>query len=678
MKRPLSALPGIPGLTGLPDGGRVLAVDDQPENLELVAEILADEGMQVMLAADGQTALDLVGADPPDCIVLDVMMPRMNGLEVCRRLKGSRRTRSIPVVMLTALSSVEDRIAAFEAGADDFLNKPVHVHELAARVRSLVRIKRLHDELDTSESIIVSMIQALERKDPRHAGHSRRVAGRAVRLARRLGLGGREVETVAKGGLLHDLGKIGVSERLLGADVLAGVDLDQYRLHPLLGERILAPLRSFAVVRSVIRHHHERLDGRGYPDRLGGGDLDVATQVVALANRYDHAVSEHGARAGEALRSAAARGELQHELVAAALATEVDLEDSQAQMPLEVWMDRLPVAAEREVGRILVADRGEGARELLRGLLEDAGHQVVLAGSCADVRRALDEARPDLVLLGVQLPDGSGFELCRSLKQRPELQFLPIVLVTPHELRDRSQAAHAGADDFLAQPIHRLELMARVQSLLRLRFFFRELEEYQSVILSLASALEAKDRYTRGHSERVGFLASLVGRRLGLSEADCEMLVVGGLLHDIGKIGVPEGLLDKPGPLTGDELRRVMTHPVLGEEICRPLRSARQALPMIRHHHERFDGSGYPDRLAGQAIPFGARVLGVVDAYDALTSTRPYRHCLSPSDALGVLEHETEAGRWDPDVVSALHAVLVGPEERRSDEGPRRRFLHRL
>jgi putative two-component system response regulator len=651
----------LAALPGLPDGGRVLAVDDQPENLELVAAILSDEGMRVVLAADGQTALDIVAADPPDCIVLDVMMPRMNGLEVCRRLKGSRRTRSIPVVMLTALSSVDDRIAAFDAGADDFLSKPVHVNELATRVRSLVRIKRLHDELDTSESIIVSMIQALESKDPRHAGHSRRVAGRAVRLARRLGLGGREVETVGKGALLHDLGKIGVAERLLGASELEGIDLEQYRLHPLLGEQILAPLRSFAAVRSVIRHHHERLDGRGYPDRLGGGELDVATQVVALANHYDHAASEHGARAGDALRAAAARGELRRELVEEALATELDLDDSHARLPLEVWMDRLPVAAERHAGRILVADRSEGNRELLRGLLAEAGHEVV-AAACGDaVRRALEESRPDLVLLAVELPDVDGFELCRALKERPELQFLPIVLVTPEgALRDRTLSARAGADDFLTYPIHRLELVARVQSLLRLRFFFRELEEYQSVILSLASALEAKDRYTRGHSERVGFLASLVGRRLGLPDPECEMLLVGGLLHDIGKIGVPEGLLNKPGRLTEEELRRVMAHPVLGEEICRPLRSTQQALPMIRHHHERYDGSGYPDRLAGQAIPFGARILGVVDAYDALTSIRSYRQCLSSADALGVLEHETEVGRWDLDVVRALRAVLVG------------------
>ncbi len=155
----------------------MLVVDDQPENLELVAEILADEGYRIRLASDGQAALEAVAAEPPDCIVLDVMMPRLDGLEACRRLKASSRTRFIPVVMLTALSAVDDKVAAFDAGADDFLNKPVHAHELRARVRSLVRIKRLRDELDTSEDIIVSMIQALERKAPHHAGHSQRWRG---------------------------------------------------------------------------------------------------------------------------------------------------------------------------------------------------------------------------------------------------------------------------------------------------------------------------------------------------------------------------------------------------------------------------------------------------------------------------------------------------------------------
>jgi putative two-component system response regulator len=220
-------------------------------------------------------------------------------------------------------------------------------------------------------------------------------------------------------------------------------------------------------------------------------------------------------------------------------------------------------------------------------------------------------------------------------------------------------SARAGADDFLTYPVHRLELTARVRSLLRLRLYFQDLEEYHSVILSLASALEAKDPYTHGHSERVGRLASRLGAELGLPAEECEILLVAGLLHDIGKIGVPESLLNKPGRLSEPELLAVMAHPVLGEEICRPLRSARSALPMIRHHHERYDGSGYPDRLAGDGIPIGARIMGVADAYDALTSSRSYRDSLTSDEALSVLEHETRVGRWDPRVMAALRGVVV-------------------
>ncbi len=648
----------------LPEGGIVLVVDDQPENLELVAEILSEEGYRIQLVPDGEAALEAVAAEQPDCIVLDVMMPRLDGFEVCRRLKGSRATRFIPVVMLTALSAVDDKVHAFDAGADDFLNKPVHAHELRARVRSLVRIKRLRDELDTAEDIVVSMIQALERKDPRNAGHSQRVAWRAMGLARRLGLSGSELEVVGRGALLHDLGKIGVSERLLGSDALGGADLEEYQRHPVLGEQILAPLHSFANVRALIRHHHERLDGRGYPDRIGGSELDLATQVVSLANLYDHVRTRHGDGAAALLREAARRGELQHDLVEEVLTLDGDGHAGSNGGPIlgvREWMERLPVKEPARTGRILVVDDTEANREVLLDVLTGAGHQVLAVSTGAAVLPALADFQPDLVLLDVMLPDVNGFDLCRQLKQRPGTEYLPVILVTAHyELRDRTLSAKAGADDFLTYPIHRLELTARVRSLLRLRLYFQDLEEYQSVILSLASALEAKDPYTHGHSERVGFLASRIAGWLGLPEDECENLLTAGLLHDIGKIGVPETLLNKPGRLSEEELLAVMAHPVLGEEICRPLRSARLALPMIRHHHERYDGTGYPDRLAGESIPFGARIMGVADAYDALTSSRSYRDSLTSPEALQVLDHETRVGRWDPRVMAALRSVVDG------------------
>jgi len=639
-------------------GGRVLAVDDQPENLTLLEDVLTEEGFTVRLAADGQAALEDVGQEPPDCIILDVMMPRMDGFSVCARLKGRHDTRFIPIVMLTALSGVEDKIRAYELGADDFLNKPVNLHELIARVRSMVKIKRLRDELDTSENIIVSMVEALESKDPRATGHSQRVAALAIQLARSLGLGDEQVEVVAKAAILHDIGKIGLPVTLLeAAHHLTGQQREEWQRHPILGERILAPFLSFSRVRALVRHHHERLDGSGFPDGLCGPDLDLETEVLALANLYDQLTSHDGApeAAASALRSLAHEGAYHRDLVERLLT----LVPSVTEVPSDGLHELLPMAGAIGPGRILLGCGSPTISEFLGKILTGEGHEVTTAAAEGELLAALDQATPDLVLLDVHLPGRGGIELSREIKSNPKTEFLPVVLVTAqHHLDARFRGSRVGADDFLFLPINRLELIARVKSLLRLRMYFKDLEEHQSVILSLASALEAKDPYTRGHSERVGVLAARLGRALRLAEADCDTLRIAGQLHDIGKIGMPETLLNKQGRLDAVEFETVMQHPLLGERICRPLRTMQAILPLVRHHHERFDGSGYPDHLNGEGLPLGARILGLADAYDAITSSRSYRRNFTPSQALELLARETEAGRWDPEVFAAL-AELV-------------------
>ena len=200
--------------------------------------------------------------------------------------------------------------------------------------------------------------------------------------------------------------------------------------------------------------------------------------------------------------------------------------------------------------------------------------------------------------------------------------------------------------------------MARVRSLLRLRMYYRDLEAHQSVLLSLASVLEAKDPYTKGHSARVGELGARLAREVGLAPEACELMKVAGLLHDIGKVGVPEALINKKGHLTEDEFLTIMTHPGSGERLCRPLRTVHAALPMIRYHHERYDGKGYPDHLRGEEIPLGARVLALADAFDALTSNRSYRKKLASDEALGILARETVEGHWDPAIYAALAAMV--------------------
>ncbi len=642
-------------------GGRVLVVDDQEANRELVEEILGSAGYEVELAVDGQDALDRIEVALPECIVLDVMMPRLDGFEVCRRLRAAPRTRFVPIVILTALSDTRDKVRGLELGADDFLNKPVRREELLARVRSLVRIRRLREELDTADALIYTMVKALESKDPRSAGHSERVAAMAMSTAAALGLSAREFEAVGKGALLHDIGRLGVPEDVLAAPhPFTGENLAAYRRHPEIGERILRPLRSLGGVVDVVRHHHERLDGSGYPDGLSGDAFTVPAQLVALANLYDEIAHGAGgaAAAGQALRAEAAAGRFRGDLVEAFLRTGPAAFGRSGTALSDPWADLAPAHAS-EGGRILVCDDTAANREVLQAMLEEAGFEVIAEANGGAAVHAVEEHRPDLVILDIRMPGLDGFEVCEWIKRSPETEFLPVVLVTAFgEPADRARSARVGADDFLTLPVNRLELVARVRSLLRLRAYHDDLEDHQSVVLSLASVLEAKDPYTRGHSSRVGELAARLAGEMGLPAQLCEQLKIAGLLHDIGKVGVPERVINKPGRLTDEEFLTIMSHPGGGATMVRPLRTVRDVLPMIRHHHERWDGRGYPDRLAGEQIPLGARVLAMADAFDALTSDRSYRKALPASEAVAILANETVEGKWDPATYAALAAMV--------------------
>jgi putative two-component system response regulator len=253
-----------------------------------------------------------------------------------------------------------------------------------------------------------------------------------------------------------------------------------------------------------------------------------------------------------------------------------------------------------------------------------------------------------------------GFTVCDWIKGSAETRLLPVLMVTAQsDQRHRVRRAQVDADDILYLPVDRLEFLARVRSLLRLKAYHRDLEDRQSVLLALAALLEARDPYQRGHSTRVGDIALQLGRELGLTEEQCEGLRMAGLLHDIGTLAVPERVLAKPGPLDEQERARVRAHSGLGAELIASLKTVREVLALIRHHHERFDGSGYPDGLAGENIPLGARILGLADAYDALTSDRAHRPRLPADQAVEVLVHETASGLWDPRVLAALQTLVT-------------------
>ena len=312
------------------------------------------------------------------------------------------------------------------------------------------------------------------------------------------------------------------------------------------------------------------------------------------------------------------------------------------------------------LGTILVADDSEDSRELLSHLLVSEGYRVICAEDGAQALSAFASQPIDLALLDVMMPRRTGFAVCRAVKAQPETRLIPVVLVTGlASSGDRIQGIESGADDFLNKPIRKEELLARVRSLVRLKRFTDELENAETVLCSLALSIEAKDPYTEGHCDRLAHYSVLLAERLELPEEQRVALRRAGVVHDIGKVVVPEHILLKPGPLDPKERRIIETHPAVGERICSPLKTFRLVLPIIRHHHERLDGTGYPDRLRGREIPLTARVLQTVDIYDALTTERPYRKALPPKEAFRILREEVRKGWWDGALVDQLENLLA-------------------
>jgi len=273
------------------------------------------------------------------------------------------------------------------------------------------------------------------------------------------------------------------------------------------------------------------------------------------------------------------------------------------------------------------------------------------------------EEVPELILLDINMPGLNGYEVCSRLKGTEATRLIPIIFLTSmSDLEDRLRGIEVGADDFLTKPFRKVELLARAKSLLRVKRLNDRLENAENVLFALANAIEAKDPYTEGHIFRVATLALKLGRRLGLSAEHQESLWKGGILHDIGKIGVPDAILNKAGRLTPEEVAQMQVHAIAGERICQPLRSIRYLLPVIRHHHEKFNGTGYPDGLRGEAIPITARIVGIVDMYDALITDRPYRPRLSREEAFGILRAGAADGTLDPELVASF-ITMVREEE---------------
>ena len=307
----------------------------------------------------------------------------------------------------------------------------------------------------------------------------------------------------------------------------------------------------------------------------------------------------------------------------------------------------------------LVVDDDEAICRIYERLLSSHGYSVVKVRDGLQALEAVRQQPPDVVLLDVSMPGLSGFEVCRQIKCDRATRLTPVILVSAVDaVANRIEGFVAGADDFLSKPPDQSELLTRVDAVVKVKRYTDDLDSAASIITTLATMIEARDGHSDGHCHRMANYAAALGRRLNLDADDLQALRRGGMLHDIGMLAIPESVILKSGPLDPAEFDVVKTHTTVGDSLCSNLRSLQSVRPIVRHHHERRDGSGYPDRLQGNEIPLLAQIISVVDVYDAVTTRRAYQPSRSADEAVGVLRSEVEKGWRSHDLVEEFAGLL--------------------
>jgi len=310
-------------------------------------------------------------------------------------------------------------------------------------------------------------------------------------------------------------------------------------------------------------------------------------------------------------------------------------------------------------GDILLVDSSAHRKRSMRQCLEGFDNRVIEVGTTSEAVVAILTGHVDLVLINAQVPEVRAADFCRAIRKAPATQFLPVFVVSSSDDPEiEVRAMEAGASDFLTTPFRTLAFRARVQASLRYKAMIDSLDDSETILFSLAKSVEDRDPDLSHHCQRLALMGASLGEALKLSSEDILALQRGGYLHDIGKISIPDRILFKAGPLTKEEWDIMKSHPERGERICGNLRSLASVLPIIRSHHERWDGSGYPDGLAGRDIPLLAQVMQMADIYDALTTARPYKRAFTAEEALRIMWEETTKGWRDPELMKVFADLL--------------------
>jgi len=314
----------------------------------------------------------------------------------------------------------------------------------------------------------------------------------------------------------------------------------------------------------------------------------------------------------------------------------------------------------RATPTVLIVDGVDSSRRVLRAMLKAASYRILEASTAGEALGMMESEEVDLLIVDLVMPGMGGPEFCSRIKANRRTHLVPILMLTSvRGIENEIASIASGADEFLTKPLHPEVVRTRIRAMLRTKAAIDSLEQAETILFALAQAVEKRDKTTGDHCQRLAEYSVALGAALGLGQAEFVALYRGGYLHDIGKVAVPDAILYKNGALTEEEWAVMRMHTVRGEEICRPMKSLAPVLPIIRSHHERWDGSGYPDALAGEQIPLLARILQIADIQDALTSVRPYRQPMSGEEAMSVLEAEARRGWRDPELVALFREICV-------------------
>ena len=313
---------------------------------------------------------------------------------------------------------------------------------------------------------------------------------------------------------------------------------------------------------------------------------------------------------------------------------------------------------------VLVVDDMATNRGLVKAVLSPRKYTIYEAESGEEALTMLENLNLDVILMDVLMPGLNGLETCKKIREMDDFHLIPIIMLTSlGSPDDIACGMDAGASDYVTKPFNAIELQARVAASIEKKRLTDRLDDAESMLFALARVVEAKDRTTADHCDRLSHTAVVLGKALGLGYDDLEALRRGGLLHDIGKVAIPDNILLKPAKLSEEEWAVMRQHPTIGAHLCSALRTMRSTVDIIRCHHEKWNGSGYPAGLVGEDIPYLARIFQIVDVYDALTSTRPYKKAFPKEEVINILRTETKNGYWDPNIILVFINILENNPE---------------